>query len=107
MRRCVVPAILLCAAVWARAERILLVPLDSRPAAGQFAQMIAKLANVDLRLPEYGSLGRFTMPGSPGTVLSWLENQNYSEVKAVVVSADMIAYGGLIASRTDETTKRQ
>lgn len=107
MRRLGALVLLFCAALGARAERILLVPLDSRPAAGQFAQMIGHMANVQVRLPEYTSLGRFTSPGSPATILAWLENQNFSDVSAVVVSADMIAYGGLIASRTDETTKRQ
>lgn len=105
LRRACVLAALLCAAMAARAERILLVPLDSRPAAGQFAQMIAGMANVDLRLPPYNSLGRFTSPGSPGAILDWLQNQDYKDVKAVVVSADMIAYGGLIASRTDATPR--
>lgn len=89
----------------ASTEKILLVPIDSRPAAGQFAQMIAQMANVDLRLPQYNQLGRFTMPGSPEAILQWLQTQDYKDVKAVVVSADMIAYGGLIASRTDNTPK--
>jgi len=32
-----------------------------------------------------------------------VKSQDFSEVTAVVVSADMIAYGGLIASRTNDT----
>jgi len=64
------------------------------------------MANVDVRLPEYTTLGRFTTPGSPSAILRWLQDQNYRDVKAVVVSADMIAYGGLIASRTDDTSKK-
>lgn len=106
MRRLVAVLALAGAAMAAHAERILLVPLDSRPAAGQFAQMIAHMANVDLRLPEYATLGRFTTPGSPGAILTWLQTQNYHDVRAVVVSADMIAFGGLIASRTDNTSKK-
>ncbi|HTQ11744.1 MAG TPA: DUF4127 family protein [Fimbriimonadaceae bacterium] len=106
LRRIILVLALACLAAAASAERILLVPLDSRPAAGQFAQMIARMANVDVRLPEYSTLGRFTTPGSPTAILRWLENQDYRDVKAVVVSADMIAYGGLIASRTDTTSKK-
>jgi hypothetical protein len=105
MRRVVTLLLCICACA-AHGERILLVPLDSRPAAGQFAQMIAHMANVDVRLPEYSTLGRFTMPGSPNAILNWLQNYDYSDVKAVVVSTDMIAYGGLIASRLDETSKQ-
>jgi hypothetical protein len=107
MRRSVAVLLLLLSALAARGERILLVPLDSRPAAGQFAQMIASMANVEVRMPEYSTLGRFTVPGSPGSVLAWLEHQDFRDVKAVVVSADMICYGGLIASRTGEISKQQ
>lgn len=88
-------------------QRVLLVPLDSRPAAGQFAAMIGKMDAVQVSLPPYESLGRFTTPGSPAEILAWLENQDYRNVQAVIVSTDMIAYGGLIASRIDETSKTQ
>ncbi len=92
------------AAVAARAERILLIPLDSRPAAGQFAQMIGKIANVDVRMPPYETLGRFVDPGSCDEILKWLEDQDLSNVSAVIASADMISYGGLIASRVNNVT---
>ncbi len=88
-------------------ERVLLVPLDSRPAAGQFAHMIGQMASVDVKLPPYDTLGRFTSAGSPGSILRWLETQDYRNVDAVIISTDMIAYGGLIASRVDESTLAQ
>jgi len=88
----------------ASAERILLVPLDSRPAAGQFAQMIASMAGVEVNMPPYALLGRFTNPGSPESILDWLAGQNFDDVTAAVISTDMIAYGGLIASRTADVT---
>lgn len=79
--------------------RILLIPLDSRPAATQFPAMIAAMAGVRLATPAYDLLGRFTRPGVPDRILPWLENQDFSDVTAIVASADMTAYGGLIASR--------
>jgi len=84
------------------APKVLLVPLDSRPAAGQFAQMIGKMASTDVETPPVGELGRFTTPGQPDAVLDWLAGQDYTGVGAVVVSIDMVTYGGLIASRTDD-----
>ncbi len=96
--------LLLLAVALARADRILLIPLDSRPAAGQFAQMIGKIANVDVRMPPYEALGRFTTPGSPERVLDWLESQDLSQVSSVIVSSDMVCYGGLIASRLNDVT---
>ena len=88
------------------AERVILVPLDSRPAAGQFAQMIGAMASVETKLPPYDSLGRFTRPGSPERILAWLGAQDLSGVTALVVSADMIAYGGLIASRENDVSAK-
>ncbi len=92
---------LTCAA--AQAERILLIPLDSRPATGQFAQMIGKIAGVDVVMPPYEDLGRFTSPGRPDAILDWLSKQNMSDVTSVIASADMVEYGGLIASRISDT----
>lgn len=99
--------VLAVASAFAAAERILLIPLDSRPAAGQFAQMIAGMADVEVVMPPYGLLGRFTTQGNPEGILEWLEGQDFSDVSAVVCSTDMIAYGGLIASRTLDTSQEQ
>lgn len=89
------------------AERILLIPLDSRPAAGHFAQMIGSMSGVDVQLPPLELLGRFTTPGQPEKLLEWLKAQDYSDVTAVVASIDMLAFGGLIASRTDQASLDQ
>src|SRR5580658_7718435 len=93
------------AGVGAGADRIILVPLDTRPAAGQFAQMIARIAGEDLRMPPYKTLGRFTTPGSPEGILAWLREQDLNHVETLIVSADMICYGGLIASRADDVSE--
>ncbi len=95
------------AATMARAERILLVPLDSRPAAGQFAKMISHMASVEINMPPYDELGRFVSAGTPDRILDWMDQQDYADVNAVVLSTDMIAYGGLIASRVDDTSLEQ
>jgi hypothetical protein len=92
-----------CVALAAQADRVFLIPLDNRPAAGQFAQMIGAMADVQVVMPPYETLGRFVQPGDPEAILSWLEQQDYEDVPAVVVNNDMIAYGGLIASRTNDT----
>lgn len=89
------------------ADRIILVPLDSRPAAGQFSQMIGRMANVYVQVPPPQILGRFTSPGKPEAIFDWLEKQKLDDVIAVVVSTDMIAYGGLIASRSPEVSQEQ
>jgi hypothetical protein len=94
---------LCCVAIAVHAERIFLIPLDNRPAAGQFAQMIGAMANVQVIMPPYETLGRFVQPGDPEAILGWLEAQSFDDVPAAIVNTDMIAYGGLIASRTNDT----
>ena len=94
----------LCASL-AQASRIILVPLDNRPASGQFAQMIGDIDGAQVQMPPYQLLGRFTSPGNPDAILSWLNSQDMSDVSAVIVSADMIAYGGLIASRVPDVSE--
>ncbi|MBS1704823.1 MAG: DUF4127 family protein [Armatimonadetes bacterium] len=84
-------------------KRILLIPLDDRPATNQFAQMIGEIADVTVDTPPREWLGRFTIPGKPDYILDWLERRNLAQYDAVIVNTDMVCYGGLIASRTTAT----
>ncbi|MCH7945798.1 MAG: DUF4127 family protein, partial [Armatimonadetes bacterium] len=85
-------------------KRVLLVPIDDRPATTQFAQMIGEMAGVEIVLPPKSILGKFKQPGWPEQIIAWMEREPVSQYDAVVLSADMIAYGGLIASRTDRSS---
>lgn len=86
-------------------RKILLIPVDDRPAVHHFASMIGDIAGVEVVTPPLPFLGKFKQPGSPPSILDWLSKQNLSEYESVIVSADMIAYGGLIASRTDRSSE--
>lgn len=81
------------------ASRVVVLPIDSRPVTGQFPQMIARIANVEVTLPPESILGRYTTPANPSAISGWLLRQSYGDVIAAVISADMLAYGGLIESR--------
>jgi len=78
---------------------LVLVPVDDRPATGQFAAEIAQIAGQAATLPPKPDLGHFTQPGSPAKLLAWLESRPLPPGSTVIASTDMIAYGGLIASR--------
>ncbi|MBV6503737.1 MAG: hypothetical protein AKCLJLPJ_01831 [Fimbriimonadales bacterium] len=78
---------------------VTLVPLDSRPATGQYPQMLGHIAGERVSLPPTGLLGRFTEPGKAEAVCQWLLAQDLSESSSLVISADMLAYGGLVESR--------
>lgn len=90
---------------------ITLLPIDDRPAVGQFAQMVGKIADHRVTMPPREMLGRFTQPGDTARIEQWLRAQDYSKSDAVIISVDMLAYGGLVASRRygvtfDEAKKR-
>ncbi|MBK7600998.1 MAG: DUF4127 family protein [Acidobacteria bacterium] len=84
---------------WGPAGYIVLLPIDDRPAVGQFAQMVGAVADHRVTMPPMELLGRFTKAGDTAKIESWLRTQDYSKVDALIVSHDMLAYGGLVASR--------
>ncbi|MGE5592920.1 MAG: DUF4127 family protein [Betaproteobacteria bacterium] len=77
------------------------VPLDDRPCTREFAGAVARIAGEDLVTPPAWLLGHFLTPGSPEGVISWLREMG-PELDMLVASIDMLAYGGLIASRSPE-----
>lgn len=81
------------------------MPLDSRPAVTQYPQLIGDIASVKVETPPDEILGRFTTPGKPSAIADWLLQQDLTNVSAVIVSSDMICYGGLIASRVPDISR--
>ena len=88
------------AAAIALATTILFVPLDDRPVTADLPAMLGKIAGVEVREPPAASIGHYLTPGDPDGIIAWL-NQNAGDrsVQSFVISTDMLAYGGLLASR--------
>ena len=82
------------------AGRLTLVPIDDRPAVGQFGVMIGAVAGQQVEMPRRELLGNFTIPGDTARIAEWLRQRDYRGMDALVISVDMLAYGGLVASRT-------
>ncbi len=74
-----------------------LIPLDNRPCNVRFPQQIAAIGGTELIVPPNEILGYFTTPGQPASLAKWLEA--LPEIEGLIVSSDMLAYGGLVASR--------
>ena len=87
--------------------RIVLLPIDDRPAVAQFAQMIGAIGDYDVVMPPKEMLGRFTTPGDTKRIRDWLSIVDYTKIDAVVISVDMLAYGGLVASRAPDMTQAE
>lgn len=79
--------------------RIAVVPLDDRPVCLQYPEMLARLAHAEVVSPPVGVLGRFTTPGDTEAIARWLRAQDWRTIDALLVSIDMLTYGGLVASR--------
>ncbi len=79
-------------------KKIALVPLDNRPCNKDFPVKIGKIAGVQVLTPPRETIGSYLIPGNPAELAKWLKSIA-GEVDAVIVSSDMLSYGGLIASR--------
>lgn len=76
-----------------------LLPLDERPVNVALPRDIAAIAGARLELPPAGLMPRQKTPGDADRLAGWLE-QHAATADSLIVSLDMLAYGGLIASRT-------
>jgi hypothetical protein len=86
-------------------SRILLIPLDDRPPCLQFTVKMGLIGDAEVVTPPRELLGRFTEFGKSDEIIKWLRAQDLKSFDAAIVALDMIAYGGLVASRVHgETT---
>ncbi len=79
---------------------IAFVPLDDRPVTAELPVMLGRIAGVRVETPPARDLGRYFVRGDSDAIGRWLNHATRDpQIGAFVVSADMLAYGGLIASR--------
>lgn len=83
---------------------LMMIPLDDRPANIYFPEQVAKTAGVNLVIPPKDIIGYYTDAGDGGKVAEWAAN-NADKVDGFIISVSMLAYGGLIASRTAEQSQ--
>ena len=79
--------------------RIALLPLDERPVNLRLPGQVAAIAGVPLLTPPSELLPDMRDPGRADDLAEWLQGAA-GEADALVVSLDMLGYGGLIGSRT-------
>ncbi|HXO17400.1 MAG TPA: DUF4127 family protein, partial [Candidatus Dormibacteraeota bacterium] len=81
------------------AATIAFVPMDDRPVTSQLPVLLGRIAGVTVEVPPPALLGKFLDPGRSDALVAWLNRKTSRRPSAFVVSTDMLAYGGLIASR--------
>ncbi len=84
---------------------IALIPLDNRPCNTRFPRQIAAMGGTQLIEPDDRTLGFFSSPADCQVFATWLHE--LPEVEALIVSVDMLAYGGLVASRRPQVSTQQ
>ena len=82
---------------------VLLIPLDDRPPCLQFPVKMGLIGDVQIVTPPRSLLGRFIQFGRSDSIILWLKRQDLGQFEAAIISMDMLAYGGLVASRVHET----
>ncbi len=78
---------------------IAFVPMDDRPVTSQLPVMLGRIAGVPVEAPPRALLGRFLQSGRSDQLIAWLNEEAERRSAAFVISTDMLAYGGLTASR--------
>jgi hypothetical protein len=79
-------------------KRILALPVDARPVVREQVQHLARIAGWDLQMPDKPMLGHFRTPADRGALRVWLKT-NAGRCDGIVLSLDMLVYGGLVPSR--------
>jgi len=83
--------------------KIVYVPLDDRPCNLKLPQKLAAIAGAELLVPPKEFLGHFNCAGDCEKVIEWLK-EVVPRASLAVISVEMIAFGGLVASRRSEET---
>jgi hypothetical protein len=81
--------------------RIGLLPLDERPVNTRYPAMIAGIAGVDLVLPPPALLPSIRQAADCETLVGWL-HEHASALDVLIVSCELLGFGGLIASRISD-----
>ncbi len=81
-----------------RRHRVALLPLDDRPLNTKLVRLLGRMVDYEITLPPAEIIGHFDEPGDSEALVQWLQTVA-PETDTVLVSLDMLAYGGYVASR--------
>lgn len=87
--------------------KTLLIPLDERPCNYQFPQMIvSSQSKIELCIPPLSILGNKKEPANISMLCQFIK-EHIGSCDNIVLSIDMLLYGGLIPSRLHHITKKE
>ncbi|WP_257347435.1 DUF4127 family protein [Pseudalkalibacillus decolorationis] len=84
-------------------RKIALLPVDARPVTRDLPCQLAAIGGWEILVPECEYLGFLKEPGNIKELQQWLE-KTVDEVDGLVISIDMLGYGGLVPSRISDAS---
>ncbi|MBD8067461.1 DUF4127 family protein [Bacillus sp. PS06] len=89
-----------------KGKTVMLIPLDNRPVNQYVPEQIAGSGAINLMTPPAWMLGDLQHSGMSDEIMTWLV-KHADQVDAFIISADMLVYGGLVASRSNESINQE
>lgn len=83
--------------------KVVYVPLDERPCNFHYPKALADMTDMDMVLPDSKILGNMKVPANVPLLIKWLEEETKT-ADFLIVSIDMLIYGGIVPSRLHELT---
>jgi hypothetical protein len=81
------------------APKILFIPLDDRPPCLKMTEKMGLIGNATVVSPPLELLGNLHHAGKSREINAWIMKQDLKSFDAAIIVLDMVAYGGLVASR--------
>jgi Protein of unknown function (DUF4127) len=77
------------------------LPLDERPCNANYPQQLAAMTDLKLTVPSMSILGNKKIPANTTQLYDWLRQESV-DADYLVLSLDMLLYGGIVPSRIHE-----
>lgn len=87
-------------------EKIIYLPLDERPCNYNYPVQLASMTDLKLTIPPRSLLGVKKQPAEFDKLKQWLEKEA-SDATRLIVSLDLLVYGGIVPSRLHQLTDKE
>ncbi|MFF2447435.1 DUF4127 family protein [Neobacillus sp. NPDC058068] len=86
--------------------KVVYLPLDERPCNLKYPQQLAAMTDLELHVPGMKLLGAKKKPANVEGIQNWLMHEA-KDANYLILSLDMLVYGGIIPSRLHYLTKEE